>query len=309
MSNEVRVSTNKIFITGELIAYNNVKQAVNKKGSEYISGEAIIRTVINEQELDHKVKFYSNKLTSKGAESKAYVGFVTSVNQDKTREKDGQGDIVQVVGSLRENSYAKDGEIRVFNEIAINFAPKRVNADSKHIASIEIEGIIRTIDKEMVDERPTDRLTVSLLAVNYGGELVEVKGVVPAEIAQSFKGMYRPEKTGTLYFDIVPVLVKGEKKTELGFGQATVQSTEYVKVERVLTGGSVPCERDRAYKPEEIVQLINLRKAKQEEKLANAEKEKQNNLGFGSVGATTTTPTTMMDMMGADNPFSSDAPF
>lgn len=308
MSNEVRQSTNKVFLTGELIAYNNVKQAVNKKGSEYIAGEAIIRTVINEQELDHKVKFYSNKMTSKGTESKAYAGFVTAVNQDKTKEKDGQGDIVQVVGSLRENSYVKDGELKVFNEISINFAPKRVAADTKHVASIEIEGVIRAIDKEMVNERPTDRLTVSLLGVNYGGELVEVKGVVPSEIAQAFKGMYRPEKTGTLYFDIVPVLIKGEKKTELGFGQATVQSTEYVKVERILTGGSVPCERDRAYKTEDIVQLINLRKAKQEEKLANSEKEKENNLGFGTIGATSTPPT-MMDMMGADNPFNSDAPF
>lgn len=304
---EIRQSQNKIILVGELISYNNVRQATNKNGAEYIGGEAIIRTVINEQEVDHKVKFYSNKLTSKGTPSKAYTGFVTAVNQDKTREKDGQGDIVQVVGSLRENSYVKDGELRVFNEISANFAPKRVAADSKHIASMEIEGIIRAIDKEMVNEKPTDRLTVSLLSVGFGGDLVEVKGIVPSEIVTAFKGMYRPEKTGTLYFDIVPVLVKGEKKTELGFGQATVQSTEYVKVERILTGGSNPCDRDRAYKPEEIMQLINARKLKHDEKLANAEKEKQENLGFGS--ANTAPATTMADMMGADNPFNSNMPF
>lgn len=305
--NEVRQSTNKVVIVGELVSYNNVKQAINSKGSEYISGEAIIRTRINEQEYDHKVKFYANKLTSKGAPSKAYTGFVTAVNEDKTIEKHGQGDTVQVVGQLRENAYAKDGEIKVYNEIALNFAPKRVAATTQHVASIEIEGIIRAMDKELVNERPTDRMTVTLLSVGYGGALTEITGIVPADVVSGFKGMYRPERTGTLYFDMVPVLVQGEKKQELGFGKATVQSTEFVKLERILTGGTNPCDRDMAYKTEDIVQLLNARKLRHEEKLAEAEKNKQNNLGFGTMTTTATTPAA--DVMGEENPFTADMPF
>ena len=312
MSNNIRTGKNKVTIIGELVAFENVRKGQTKAGKDYIGGEIIVRTTINEVENDHKVKFFSQATNSKGEPSKAYQGFETAIKEQKTIKDHEKGDVVQITASIKENAYVskEDGEVRVFNELSANFAPRRVKEGTEHVAIMEVEGMVLMMDKELdQNEKPTGRMKLSVAVVNYGGELAIVDGFAEAELAQAFKGMYRPEKSGVFYFDLVARNVQTEKKVQLGFGKATTTTTDYVKVERILTGGSMPLERDTAYKSDEINQLMNLRRAKHEALKEEKANEKPN-LGFGTATTTSNDAFAGMNMAASnDNPFSANMPF
>ena len=310
MSNTVKQGKNKVTIIGELVAFENVRKGLTKAGKQYIGGEILVRTTINEVSTDHKVKFFSQATNSKGEPSKAYAGFETAIAEQKTLKEHGQADLVQITASLKENAYVakESGEVKVFNEYSANFAPRRVKEGTNHVAIIEVEGMVLAMDKEIGrDERPTGRMKVNVAVVNYGGDLAIVDGYIEENVVQGFKSIYRPAKSGVFYFDIAAKNVQAEKKVQLGFGQATSTTTDYVRVEKILTGGSMPYDREMAYKEEEIQQLLNLRKAKHESMKEEKANEKPN-LGFGTA-TTTNDAFGGMNTMSNDNPFTSNMAF
>lgn len=166
---------NNVTVTGTLVK-NTFEEFVTKKGVDAIGGSLVLRT---SDDSEHEIKFYANKY--KKDENKQFTseeGYFYKVYMDaqanlKDLEHCNEGETADVIsisdGSIVVNDYkGKDGDVKSYNEISAKFINKVENKDletTPKLAKFEVEGIVESINDEIVKDIPTGNLIVKLNAI------------------------------------------------------------------------------------------------------------------------------------------------
>lgn len=184
-----------------------------------IRGSFVIRVEHDEDFMDIEVPYYVNKLKKDGTENPMFDGAYTVYQEYKPATMGEKPDTVRCKVNVDINDYVnKRKEITSSLRLRCN-SINREATDVEHEAKINIEGIIRGIDREIEDDQETGRLKVKLYGIKYGGALNPLDLIVPEELADSFESYYRVGDTVELVVKVVKTRVgKVEIKREATFG-------------------------------------------------------------------------------------------
>lgn len=304
---------NEIRIAGILVTHTLEETTYEKDGKtvECVRGEVVVRTA---DDGEHTVKFFSNRYTKEGNESKVYKALQTVMTEYKTlKEFPDEPDYVEISSArfgINDYMSANKNEVVSFNTVSANFI-KRIENNKIEMtpltATFEVEGVIASITDEIIKNEPTGNVnvTMNVITQNRNGngksatyevnDMFPLKMVVPADLADTFKGIYSEgcftKFTGTL-------INRAETKTvvekQAFGGDVTKTFTNTVRRIEIHTGVD-PVDIYSVELTDDICsQLIAKRKAKL------AEVENGNKKSSGGVSATTTT---------SSNPFANKNPF
>lgn len=250
---------NKLEIIGTLKS-KNLEYRTTMDGRQYITGNIIITSKINDVTHDFMVKVFSMNTQRS---FNIFKGIQTVLNEYKSIDQNGEenADYIRVLGSLKYVHYESvNGEVKEYNEIKGNYFTRLDNKEEGK-ALMEIGTVVEgyTIHNE------SDKLQIKGFNVAYNNEVVILKNCfVQDEVVDVFKNFYPVNSTGRLICSLsCPTL---EQVPTHAFGATfsiakSTQETNDLLIE--VIGGDIPFEDDRKYTAEKI----KLAKKKLEEKL------------------------------------------
>lgn len=311
----MREFINNVKVAGILVKHTLEETTYEKNNNtvECIRGEVVIRTA---DDGEHTVKYFANRYTKDGNESKVYKALQTVINEYRTLEEfPDDPDYVEITSAhFGVNDYmsSNKNEVVSFNTVSANFInriEKSKLETTPLTATFEVEGVIASITDEIIKNEPTGNVNVTMNVItqirNGNGksatfevnDMFPLKMVVPADLADTFKGIY--SEGGFTKFTGV-LINRAETKTvvekQAFGGDVTKTFTNTVRRIEILTGVN-PVDIYSVELTDDICsQLIAKRKAKIDE-VKNGTKKSS-----GDTSTTTNTTT-------SSNPFANKNPF
>ena len=276
---QLQQSNNEGIIIGKL-KEKKIEFAVGKEsGKAYAKGHLtlVVNTVDGINEV--KVSVMQMALKKDGGENGLYKALQTINNEYKTIVEHGEelADTVKVKGSLEMNDYYNKNKDEVSSFIQVKGAiMERVDATSEHMAKFKIGGFIETItDKE------DGTADVAMVSIAYGGKALPITITIPKEGVAPFKGMFYPQCTADINFDLVNAVIVTKTTETVGWGQAFETVAEKrIRVNRAFGGNVLPV----GYTADQIVQVKNIRQQMLETMLAEG-RENATKAPTGNAGA------------------------
>lgn len=278
-NNQLQQSNNEGIIVGKL-KEKKIDFGVGKEsGKAYAKGTLtlVVNTVDGVNEI--KVSVMQMALKKDGGENRLYKALQTINNEYKSIVEHGEeiADTIMVKGSLEMNDYynKNNDEISSFLQVKGTII-ERTDATKEHMAKFKIGGFIETItDKE------DGTADVAMVAIAYGGKALPVTVTIPKEGVAPFKGMFYPQCTADINFDLVNAVVVTKTSESVGWGQAFETVAEKrVRVNRAFGGNVLPV----GYTADQILQVKNIRQQMLETMLAEG-REKATQAPAGNAGA------------------------
>ena len=205
------------------------------------------------------------------------------------------GKRIKISGSLVENMYAKDEEIKRFNQIQGSYVETNpTKIPDFDYAEVKLSGYINKIVDETVgeDETPTGRKKVQFLYVTtpkneLTGNFLDL--IVPADIVDGFEEELGEGDNANIDVEIVTVTVGGKTESKKGFGKKASHvvggftTTEY----RIFDGSEIeePDEDDTNSKfltDKDIRKAKQMRKTVAEAKIKKAKEKASEKASEGS---------------------------
>lgn len=295
---QLQQSNNEGIIIGKL-KEKKIDFAVGKEsGKAYAKGHLTL--VVNTADGINEVKISVMQMALKkdGGENALYKALQTIANEYKSIVENGEelADTVKVRGSLEMNDYYNKNKDEVSSFLQVKGTIiERVDATTEHMAKFKIGGFIETItDKE------DGSADVAMVSIAYGGKALPITVNIPKEGVAPFKGMFYPQCTADINFDMINAVTVTKTTENVGWGQAFETIAEKrVRLNRAFGGNVIPV----GYTADQILQVKNIRQQMLETMLAEG-KEKANQAptqtGFG-VGFGTA-PTTDKPAVGFGTP-------
>ena len=251
---QLQQSNNEGIIVGKL-KEKKIDFAVGKEsGKAYAKGHLtlVVNTVDGINEI--KVSVMQMALKKNGEENGLYKALQTINNEYKTIVEHGEelADTIKVKGSLEMNDYYNKNKDEVSSFLQVKGTiMERVDTTSEHMAKFKIGGFIETItDKE------DGTADVAMVSIAYGGKALPVTVNIPKEGVAPFKGMFYPQCTADINFDLVNAVVVTKTSETVGWGQAFETVAEKrVRVNRAFGGNVLPV----GYTADQILQVKNIR--------------------------------------------------
>ena len=276
---QLQQSNNEGIIIGKL-KEKKIDFAVGKEsGKAYAKGHLtlVVNTVDGINEI--KVSVMQMALKKNGEENGLYKALQTINNEYKTIVEHGEelADTIKVKGSLEMNDYYNKNKDEVSSFLQVKGTiMERVDATSEHMAKFKIGGFIETItDKE------DGTADVAMVSIAYGGKALPVTVNIPKEGVAPFKGMFYPQCTADINFDLVNAVVVTKTTETVGWGQAFETVAEKrVRVNRAFGGNVLPV----GYTADQILQVKNIRQQMLETMLTEG-REKAKQAPAGNTGA------------------------
>lgn len=276
---QLQQSNNEGIIIGKL-KEKKIDFAVGKEsGKAYAKGTltVVVNTADGINEI--KVSVMQMALKKDGGENGLYKALQTINNEYKTIVDHGEelADTIKVKGSLEMNDYYNKNKDEVSSFLQVKGTiMERVDATSEHMAKFKIGGFIETItDKE------DGTADVAMVSIAYGGKALPVTVTIPKEGVAPFKGMFYPQCTADLNFDLVNAVEVTKTVETVGWGQPFETVAEKrIRVNRAFGGNVLPV----GYTADQIVQVKNIRQQMLETMLAEG-REKATQAPAGNVGA------------------------
>lgn len=276
---QLQQSNNEGIIVGKL-KEKKIDFAVGKEsGKAYAKGHLtlVVNTVDGINEI--KVSVMQMALKKNGEENGLYKALQTINNEYKTIVEHGEelADTIKVKGSLEMNDYYNKNKDEVSSFLQVKGTiMERVDATSEHMAKFKIGGFIETItDKE------DGTADVVMVSIAYGGKALPVTVNIPKEGVAPFKGMFYPQCTADINFDLVNAVVVTKTSETVGWGQAFETVAEKrVRVNRAFGGNVLPV----GYTADQILQVKNIRQQMLETMLTEG-REKAKQALAGNAGA------------------------
>lgn len=221
------------------------------------------------------VEYYVAPITKAGKNNPAFTKINRLISDGKPLAEGHSTELatkVRVKAQIKENSFAKDGQIISTTRLQGNFFDEVKNADFKPQASFEVRMIVSSILPEMKniegDKVETGDLIVKGYVVQYNGNLDEVRFVVRGKkyveiIEQYWNTMETVNASGFLRFITeTDTYLSGED----GFGEPVEKS--YVRNIRdlIINNGSKG-EVDNPYPEEDVAEAIKERKRRMDDVL------------------------------------------
>jgi hypothetical protein len=207
---KLRELANNVRIVGTLKEVDlQVKPNKNDASVMQIMGSITVTTVDkkNNQINEHKVNLFAKHT------SKLYKGYVTIMNDFKSSSVVGSdaADRVQVTGSIDENLYMGNGELKAFNRIrglfvnrideqALTKNPGLANDEAVAQLELLVKSVEPKTDREGVE---TDEMVVKAFSVGYNNGVHEIRDIIVGpELADVISENYEPNSTGLLTLKI-----------------------------------------------------------------------------------------------------------
>jgi len=245
MTEFARRLKNNVKISGELVSITNPKEGVTQAGIPFVScrGE-IACSADGSQTFGFKV--FSKKITSSGAESKAFPKLRAGIMGGwVTREMAAQNTgleptKIELHGGLNQNMYVnQEGKLIATEEIGVTFA-----SDFKDFAAeIDIEAFVKDVTEEVFNDNPTGRYVYTLVARDGFGNTIMPRAYTEGETYRAFEnaGICEGETT-TIYLDLVK---RGVEKSVSAIGRSHSAGT-FLRKEYALVGALPPYTDDKA---------------------------------------------------------------
>ena len=287
---QLQQSNNEGIIIGKL-KEKKIDFAVGKEsGKAYAKGHLTL--VVNTADGINEVKISVMQMALKkdGGENALYKALQTIANEYKSIVENGEelADTVKVRGSLEMNDYYNKNKDEVSSFLQVKGTiMERVDATTEHMAKFKIGGFIETItDKE------DGSADVAMVSIAYGGKALPITVNIPKEGVAPFKGMFYPQCTADINFDMINAVTVTKTTENVGWGQAFETIAEKrVRLNRAFGGNVIPV----GYTADQILQVKNIRQQMLETMLAEG-KEKANQapanttagfgVGFGTAPTT-----------------------
>lgn len=251
--------TNQIKIVGTLKDVQ-IESKISTSGVEYASGNATVQSVIGGETNEYEVRFYTNKLTKDGKDSKLYDSYM---NMSKL-----VGKKVQIDGDIRENRFWSDKTNQMSSAQQLNGKfIKGVSDTTVDEASFIVGGfIVKSLIEKTNKDGDVYRYDLTLGQVNYDGSSMSTYTLhirpEDREIINAVEGFdvgATVSLNGSLNFTVKQVTK--EVNAENGFGKA-VSRTYTSKISNFWIEGGSGIVDDGVYAQTDISGLISAYKAK-----------------------------------------------
>lgn len=322
---ELRECKNQAVVIG-MLKDKEVKYDKTKDGTNTDTISIKLTIVTNETLANGKNRLHENQIRLWAKKtSKLFSSYQTIANEYKTMKDWGEkADIIEVRGSFELNEYAKDGELRQFNNIRGVFVNRIENKEVIQEVGALVECVITGISDEMKDGKMTGRKKVNLMSVGYNSRIHEYQDVyVESELANDFANMFKVGSCAELALKINNYSVEVEsEQPKQAFGFGTGLNTQFSTIknyfnEVIIIGGSAPYSAtncpEKVVTPEQLNEMKNLREKAKAEQLASAPKTppitSQSGFGSGFNTNLNETPSNNNDNNGNDGFNYDDMPF
>ena len=272
---------NSVKVVGRLISTDLKTGNRKDNGQGYISGTAVVQSMLGGAKKEYEISFYANEQTQDKKVSKLYTSY------SKMNELVGKK--VEITGELRENRYWSNNAKQLVSaqQISGRFV-RGVSESTEDEASFELGGFVVT---ELTERKNKNgeiyRYDLQLGQSNYAGNGMSMFVVsarpTDADIIKGLQSMYHAGDTvlvnGTLDWTVETVTRASDN---VGFGSGAVPTFTNRTRSFWVKGGSpvVAKEDDGMYSQSLIRDLIGAYKAKDVEL---AEKAKDGNGGNDDV--------------------------
>lgn len=275
---------NRITITGELVK-NDLKEFKTNNGEEAIGGDLILRTADGSE---HQVNFFSYKYKKDNngnftsETTYFYEKYLEAIETLKDSEHCGEGerpDIISITdGCFVTNDYkGQNGDVISTNRISARFINRVQPKDYETTvleAKFEVEGIIASIEDEIVKNVPTGNLVVTLNAIRQrqtdytknesyeADSLVPIKMIVDKSMANAFRSAGYYEGAFTKFIGVLVNTVEFIKTIEKqNFGEDVERVVKnYVRKNEIKSGSAVSTIFEHELTQEIVDMLIAQRK-------------------------------------------------
>lgn len=292
----------------------------DEKGNKTIPAK-IIRgeIVLSTDNGDIKMRVYSQSKKKDGDENPMYKGIetITTTNVSKVEatlgyityktgdadKKDSElqavkvkldegasADTISCNVQIGLNDYvAKDGKVKTSVQLSFNRGEKVTDPSTELTSDFEMEGVIRSIMPEIIKENETERKIVEFVNIDYVGNAMPFKLVVPEELAGDFEDYYETGNTCKLNGTIVIKHIGGDTVVNSnGFGRKAHVQSGFDIMELQVIGGDPAYEEEidkdgdlKAVEMDTMKQLMEERKIRLEALEKGVDKPKTN----GGLGA------------------------
>ena len=263
--------TNNVKIVGHLISADMKTGARKDTGAGYISGNAVVQSVIGGEKKEFEISFYANEQTQDKKVSKLYTSY------SKMNELVGKK--VEITGELRENRYYSNNAKQLVSaqQISGRFV-RGVSEATDDVATFELGGfVVSELTERKNKKGEIFSYSLQLGQANYSGNAMSIFTVSArpsdVDIIKGLQSMYRAGDTvvvnGVLDW-VVEVVTK--ESDNVGFGSGAVHSYTNRMRNFWISGGSkvVEKEEDGKYTQGLIRDLLSAYKNKDVELMNSA---------------------------------------
>lgn len=169
-SNEkIRELITTVHIAG-ILAELESRTGTDKNGNNYLSIKGAVQCHPTDSAFTARFQFYSSELTKNGTTSKLYVSAkdwlktVTPMTKDKENPS-----MVSLSGNIRQNNYV--GQDGTFREDIVSDI-KFFNEFQEYAYDINVEGYIKNITDEIIDDEATGRKKIVLVSKDFRGAIM-----------------------------------------------------------------------------------------------------------------------------------------
>ncbi|MGL4801893.1 MAG: hypothetical protein ACRC18_06480 [Cetobacterium sp.] len=229
MSENKKKTYQSISVSGEALNITNFELINENTRDERIVFKLHIETAPNEVRV---VTFDQNRFFPSGAENSKFKGAATIYQELETRSDSGKGELVRCNCKIRTDEYYKDGQLRHFETIKVEFCNREKEGKSNFKIYPGQSFVIDTLieSTEMKKDILGDYLEVRGLIYDYTNKDNESVGgyvnyrIHDEELIEGFKSMYPIGSIGQLR-GVIGEAVKTESSSKRGFGSAVKPKT------------------------------------------------------------------------------------
>lgn len=243
------IKENKVWITGELIEYG-LETKTDRNDNEYISGQVVVKSIIDGNEQLIPVDFYSRAITQAGTPNKLFAAYLAMENKIGKR--------ITIQGEIQENRFFQEGSGQVisYNRLAGRFVnDARSNQEDR--ADFSFMGyVVAPIAERLDKEGKLIHHEITFAEANYSGEFpIYVKFAVKNEKAVSTMANLYPKGVTAKVTGIYEIQTESnEVEEETAFGEPIKKVFTSTYKNFVIVSGTEPTDKS-AYTHEDIVEL------------------------------------------------------
>lgn len=245
-----KLRTNVVKVIGELVEANLEIRQSKTNGNDFISGNIVIKSIINNREQLTELQLYSSAVKKDGSPNKFFETYRNLENKIGKR--------LSVQGEIEESRYYSDqtGQVISFNRNVGRFVnDARTNEVDQ--AKFEFAGyVLKPISERLNKDGEVIFHEITMAQSNYNGTLpVVVKfTVTDSNIVKAVEQLYEKGITAKISGDYSVVTEEAEYTEESAFGEPIVKTSVRTYRNYIVTSGTQPAETG-AYSPEDIIAL------------------------------------------------------
>lgn len=248
-----RENINVVEIIGELVEFKtDVK--TDSKGKNFLAGDAVVKSVVDDQELLTQARVFAYEITKAGTVSKLYKEALAAETLLNKR--------IRISGELTEGLMEKDGKAIRFNQIAGKFF-KEADSKEEDKVTFKYSGFVtRPLYEKTNKEGELICYCIDVGQQNWNASnMINIRfNINPDEVDKisTIESHYTKGKTVSIHGDIKFVSRVEKNEIEVMFGENNIETRVFTDKNYLINGGSIPLEdgAPTTYTDEDLEKLV-----------------------------------------------------